>query len=117
MQALGVVGKTSGNYLVEQAILRVQESVRLGTSVSQPLSNERVFPAMVSEMIAVGEDAGSLEVMLGQIADFYDSEIEATTLQLTALIEPMMIAFIGLIIGSLIITLYLPLFTIFNVIR
>ncbi len=117
MQALGVVGKTSGNYLVEQAILRVQESVRLGTSVSQPLSNERVFPTMVAEMIAVGEDAGSLEVMLGQIADFYDSEIEATTLQLTALIEPLMIAFIGLIIGSLIITLYLPLFTIFNVIR
>jgi type IV pilus assembly protein PilC len=117
LQALGVVGKTSGNYVVEQAILRVQESVRLGTTVSQPLSSERVFPNMVSEMISVGEDSGSLEAMLTQVADFYDSEIEATTLQLTALIEPMMIAFIGAIIGSMIITLYLPLFTIFNVIR
>ncbi len=117
LQALGVVGKTSGNFVVEQAIRRVQESVRLGTTVSQPMSNERVFPSMVSEMISVGEDSGSLEVMLTQLADFYDSEIEATTLQLTALIEPMMIAFIGAIIGSMIITLYLPLFTIFNVIR
>ena len=117
LPALGVVGKTAGNYVVEQAIVRVQESVRLGTTVSQPLASEAVFPSIVSEMIAVGEGSGSLEVMLTQLADFYDSEIEATTQQLTALIEPLMIAVIGVIIGAMIITLYLPLFTIFNVIR
>ncbi len=117
MQALGVIGKTAGNWVVEQAIARVQESVRLGTTVAQPMSTEKVFPIMVTQMIAVGEDAGSLEIMLSKVADFYDQEIEATTAQLTALIEPLLIAFVGVIIGGMIVTLYLPIFTIFNEIR
>jgi type IV pilus assembly protein PilC len=117
MQALGVVAKTSGNYVIEQAVLRVQDSVRLGTTVSQPMASEKIFPVMATQMIAVGEDAGSLEVMLAKVADFYDQEVEATTTQLTALIEPLMIGFIGVIIGGMIITLYLPIFTIFSVIR
>jgi type IV pilus assembly protein PilC len=117
LHALGVVGRTSGNWVVEQAVVRVQESVRLGATVAAPLSQEKVFPPMVTQMVAVGEDAGSLEVMLSKVADFYDQEIDATTSQLTSLIEPVMIAFIGVIIGGMIITLYLPIFTIFNEIR
>ncbi|WP_138315768.1 type II secretion system F family protein [Rhodoluna limnophila] len=117
MQALGVVASTAGNWQVEGSLARVQESVRLGTTVSQPMASEKMFPPMVTQMISVGEDAGSLEVMLGKIADFYDQEIHATTTQLTALIEPLMIAFIGIVIGGMIVTLYLPIFTIFNVIR
>jgi type IV pilus assembly protein PilC len=117
MQALGVIGQTAGNWQVEQAVARVQESVRLGTTVSQPMAAEKVFPVMVTQMVSVGEDAGSLETMLSKIADFYDQEIEATTTQLTALIEPLMIAFIGVIIGAMLISLYLPIFTIFTVIH
>jgi len=117
LQALGVIGKTSGNWVVEHALVHVQESVRLGTPVAVPMAQEPVFPAMVTQMIAVGEDAGSLEIMLSKVADFYDQEIEATTTQLTALIEPVMIAFIGVIIGGMIITLYLPIFTIFTIVK
>ena len=117
MQSLAVVGQTSGNLSVEKAVSRIQESVRLGTTVSRPMTLEPLFPTMVTNMISVGENAGSLESMLSKIADFYDADIEATTAQLTALIEPLMIAFIGLIIGGMIITLYLPIFTIFSVIR
>ena len=117
LQALGVIGQTAGNWQVEQAVVRVQESVRLGTTVSQPMAAEKVFPVMVTQMVAVGEDAGSLESMLAKVADFYDQEIEATTTQLTALIEPLMIALIGVIIGAMLISLYLPIFTIFTVIH
>lgn len=114
LQALGVVQRTSGNWVIEQAVMRVQESVRLGATVAAPLSMEKVFPSMVTQMVSVGEDAGSLEVMLSKVADFYDQEIDATTSQLTSLIEPVMIAFVGVVIGGMIITLYLPIFTIFN---
>jgi len=117
MQALGVVGQTAGNYTIEKAIERVQESVRLGTTVAQPMASEGIFPLMVTQMISVGEDAGSLEIMLTKLADFYDQEIETTTSQLTSLIEPVMIGFVGVLIGGMIITLYLPIFNIFNVIH
>lgn len=117
MQALGVVGKTAGNYSIEKAIERVQESVRLGTTVAQPMASEGIFPVMVTQMISVGEDAGSLEILLTKLADFYDQEIENTTSQLTSLIEPVMIGIVGALIGGMIITLYLPIFSIFNVIH
>jgi type IV pilus assembly protein PilC len=76
-----------------------------------------VFPAMVTQMIAVGEDSGSLEQMLSKIADFYDDEVQSTTEQLTALIEPLMIAFLGVVVGGMIVALYLPIFNIFNLIK
>jgi type IV pilus assembly protein PilC len=117
LQSLGIVGQTSGNYVVEQALVKVQESVRQGKSLAAPLMNEKVFPPMVTQMIAVGEDSGSLEVMLDKIADFYEDEVEATTEQLTSLIEPLMIAFIGVVIGGMIIALYLPVFSIFENIK
>jgi len=114
LQALSIVGETSGSYVIEQAIKKVQESVRQGKSVSGPLALESVFPSMVVQMIAVGEDSGSMEVMLDKIAEFYEAEVESTTKALTSLIEPLMIAFIGIIIGSMIVALYLPVFSIFD---
>ena len=114
LQALGIVGETSGNWVIVQALHKVQDSVRAGRSVSAPLAEEAVFPAMVTQMIAVGEDSGSMEKMLGKIAEFYEEEVQATTESLTSLIEPLMIAVIGIVIGGMIVALYMPIFTIFN---
>ena len=91
--------------------------MRSGQSIAGPLLREAVFPPMVTQMIAVGEDAGALETMLDKIADFYDAEVEATTEQLTALIEPLMIVVLGVLIGGMIIALYMPVFTIFEQIK
>jgi type IV pilus assembly protein PilC len=114
LQALGIVGETSGNWVIIQALQKVQDSVRAGRSVSGPLSEEAIFPPMVVQMIAVGEDSGSMEQMLGKIAEFYDEEVQSTTESLTSLIEPLMIAVIGIVIGGMIVALYMPIFTIFN---
>ena len=114
LQSLGIVGSTSGNWVIEQALLTVQESVRAGSNITDPLEKTGAFPAMVTQMIAVGEDSGSLEQMLDKIADFYDDEVQTTTEQLTSLIEPLMIGVIGVIIGGMIIALYMPIFTIYN---
>lgn len=114
LQSLGIVGSTSGNWVIEQALLTVQESVRAGSNIADPLEKTGAFPAMVTQMIAVGEDSGSLEQMLDKIADFYDDEVQTTTEQLTSLIEPLMIGVIGVIIGGMIIALYMPIFTIYN---
>lgn len=114
LQSLGIVGDTSGNWVIEQALHRVQDSVRNGRSIAEPLMAEPVFPSMVTQMIAVGEDSGSLEQMLNKIADFYEAEVQSTTEQLTSLIEPLMIGVIGIIIGAMIIALYMPIFTIYN---
>jgi len=117
LQSLSIVGETAGNYVIEQALVKVGESVRSGKTIAAPLADEPVFPSMVTQMIAVGEDSGSLEVMLEKIADFYDEEVEATAEQLTALIEPLMIGVIGVVIGGMIVALYLPIFTIFEQIK
>ena len=117
LQGLNIVGETSGNYVMEVALKNVSDSVRQGKSIAAPLANETVFPPMVTQMIAVGEDSGSLEQMLSKIADFYDAEVQSTTEQLTALIEPLMIAFLGVVVGGMIVCLYLPIFNIFNLIK
>jgi len=117
MQALGIVGETSGNFVVEKALKKVQESVRQGKSVAGPLAEEPVFPNMVVQMIAVGEDSGSLEIMLDKVGDFYEAEVEATTKALTSLIEPLMIAIIGIVVGGMVVALYLPTFSIYDQIQ
>jgi type IV pilus assembly protein PilC len=117
LQSLKIVGETSGNYVIEQALVKVAESVRQGKSISAPLAQETIFPSMVVQMISVGEDSGSLETMLRKVADFYDEEVESTAEQLTALIEPLMIAVIGAVIGGMIVALYLPIFSIFEQIK
>ena len=93
LQSLGIVGETSGNWQIEKALKNVADGVRGGQSIAAPLMRESVFPPMVTQMVAVGEDAGALQQMLEKIADFYDEEVQSTTEQLTALIEPLMIAF------------------------
>ncbi|HKG52508.1 MAG TPA: type II secretion system F family protein [Actinomycetales bacterium] len=117
LQALEIVGETSGNMVLVNAARDIQGSVRQGESVSQPLTQHSVFPPMVVQMLAVGEDTGAMDTMLHKISDFYDQEVEATTEALTSLIEPLMIAVLGSMIGSMIIALYMPIFTVFNAIK
>ena len=117
LQALDIVADTTGNLVVTNAVRDVQESVRNGESLTQPLERHSVFPPMVVQMLAVGEDTGALDTMLHKISDFYDEEVEATTESLTALIEPLMIAFMGGLVGSMIIALYMPIFKVFDLIK
>ncbi|MDY1005289.1 type II secretion system F family protein [Curtobacterium sp. CFBP9011] len=117
LQALQIAGEVSNNHVVDKALGRIAESVRKGESIAAPLEKETVFPAMVSQMIAVGEDAGSLEVMLEKIAEFYDNEVETTTDALTSLIEPLLIAFLGVVVGGMIVALYLPIFQITSLVK
>jgi type IV pilus assembly protein PilC len=117
LQALDIVGETSGNMVLVKASRDVQASVRQGQSLSQPLTQHSVFPPMVVQMLAVGEDTGAMDTMLHKISDFYDQEVEATTEALTSLIEPLMIAVLGGIIGSMIIALYMPIFKVFDLIQ
>ena len=109
--------RTAGNVVIERASQAIMDSVRRGESLAAPLTEHSVFPPMVVQMIAVGEDTGALDNMLHKISDFYDQEVEATTEALTALIEPLMIAFMGAVIGSMIVALYMPIFSIFNLIQ
>jgi len=117
LQALRIVGEVSNNFVVKRALDNVAEAVRKGESIAVPLAAQSVFPAMVTQMVAVGEDAGSLEIMLEKIAVFYDAEVEATTDALTSLIEPLLIAFLGVVVGGMIIALYMPIFQISNVVQ
>ena len=112
MQSLQIVGETSGNYVIEKALVKVQDSVRQGKSIAGPLAEESVFPPMVVQMVAVGEDSGALQQMLDKIADFYDQEVKTMTDSLTSLIEPLLIAFLGIVVGGMIVALYLPVFNI-----
>jgi type IV pilus assembly protein PilC len=117
LQSLDIVADTSGNVVVAHAVRDIQESVRNGESLTEPLSHHAVFPPMVVQMLSVGEDTGALDTMLHKISDFYDQEVESTTDQLTALIEPIMIAILGGLVGSMIIALYMPIFKIFDLIK
>jgi type IV pilus assembly protein PilC len=117
LQALDIVSDTSGNEVIGRAAQDVKESVRSGESMSEPLARHDVFPPMVVQMIAVGEDTGALDSMLDKISDFYDQEVESTTESLTALIEPLMIAGLGGIVGGMVIALYLPMFKIYDLIQ
>jgi type IV pilus assembly protein PilC len=114
LQALDIVAETTGNWTITAAVKDIQESVRQGESLTQPLSQHDVFPPMVVQMMAVGEDTGALDTMLAKIAEFYDQEVEATTESLTALIEPIMIAVLGGLVGAMIVCLYLPIFDVYN---
>jgi type IV pilus assembly protein PilC len=116
LQSLDIVADTTGNVVVGRVVRDVQDSVRTGEALTAPLSKHPVIPAMVVQMMTVGEETGALDTMLHKISEFYDQEVEATTESLTALIEPLMIAFLGGIIGSMIVALYMPIFKIFTLI-
>ena len=116
LQSLDIVADTTGNIVVGRVVRDVQDSVRTGEALTAPLSKHPVIPSMVVQMMTVGEETGALDTMLHKISEFYDQEVEATTESLTALIEPLMIAFLGGVIGSMIVALYMPIFKIFTLI-
>lgn len=111
LQSLEITAKTAGNVIIENAILEVRSGVERGENFVDPLKETDVFPEMVSQMIGVGEQTGAMDAMLGKIADFYEDEVDAAIADLLAMIEPMLIAFLGITIGSIVISMYLPLFT------
>jgi type IV pilus assembly protein PilC len=109
LAALEIVGKTSGNRVVENAIENVRTNVKEGESIAAPLVKSGVFPPMVTRMISVGEQTGELEKMLSKVSDFYDEQVDAAISGLTSLIEPVIIAFLGVIVGGIVISLFLPI--------
>ena len=111
LQSLDITAKTAGNVIVEDAILKVRAGVERGENFVDPLKATDVFPHMVGQMIGVGEQTGALDAMLGKIADFYEEEVDAAIADLLAMIEPVLIAFLGVTIGSIVISMYLPLFS------
>jgi type IV pilus assembly protein PilC len=117
LQSLEIVGETAGNIVLRDAAVSVQESVRRGESLAGPLAQHSVFPPMVVQMLSVGEDTGAIDTMLAKVSDFYDAEVEATTEALTSLIEPLMIAVLGTLIGGMIVALYMPIFNVFDLIK
>lgn len=117
LQALQITSEATGNAVVGAAALDVMSSVREGETIAGPLRNHKVFPPMVVQMISVGEDTGQVDNMLDKIADFYDQEVESTTESLTALLEPLMIAVLGGVVGAMVVSLYLPMFKIFDLIK
>jgi type IV pilus assembly protein PilC len=117
LQALEITADTVNSGPISHAVRDVQNSVREGESINGPLSSHDVFPPMVVQMIAVGEETGNVDGMLGKVADFYDMEIESTTESLTAMMEPLLIGVIGGIVGGMVIALYMPMFAIFEMIE
>lgn len=111
LQSLEITAKTAGNVVIEDAILKVRAGVERGENFVDPLKETDVFPHMVSQMVGVGEQTGAMDAMLGKIADFYEDEVDTAIADLLALIEPVLIAFLGVTIGSIVISMYLPLFT------
>lgn len=116
MQALEVTSKASGNKVVEEALANVRESIREGESISTPMDESGLFPPMVTQMIAVGEETGNLDAMLDKIAEFYDMEVEATLDALTSLLEPLLMVVIGAMVGFIVIAMFMPMFQLINVI-
>ena len=117
LEALDIVAETAGNETVAIALRDTQSAVKRGDTLARPLAQHEVFPAMVTQMIAVGEETGALDEMLDKIADFYDQEVTATVDALTSLIEPLMIVVMGTIVGGMVISLYLPMFNIIKLIK
>jgi type IV pilus assembly protein PilC len=110
LDALQIVAKTAGNVTIEKAVYSVRSGIAEGRTMSEPLAESGVFPSMVCQMISVGESTGALDDMLGKIADFYDEEVDQAVDNMTALIEPFMLVFLGVVIGGLVIAMYLPIF-------
>jgi type IV pilus assembly protein PilC len=117
LSALEIVGATSGNEVVARAVKKVRSAIKEGETIAKPLSEAPVFPSMLVQMIAVGEETGALDSMLNKIADFYDEEVSAAVDGLTSLIEPLMMATMGLIVGGIVIALYMPMFSIITLVK
>lgn len=117
LQAIEITGRTAGNSVVERAMAEVTASVKAGGTIAAPLREAPVFPAMVCQMVGVGEETGALDTMLSKIADFYEDEVAAAIKGLTSLLEPLMIIFVGAMVGFIVISMYMPLFKVYDAIR
>jgi type IV pilus assembly protein PilC len=117
LQAIEIAGETAGNSVVARAMDDVYDSVKRGGTIAQPIGEHEIFPPMVEHMISVGEESGQLETMLTKIAEFYETEVDAKIKSLTALIEPLMIIFVGGVVGFIVISMYLPIFSLYDKIR
>jgi type IV pilus assembly protein PilC len=117
LQALDIIGKTAGNVVVEKAMADVVTNVKSGGTIAAPLKNSPVFPAMVVHMVGVGEETGALDTMLSKIADFYEDQVNAAVKALTSIIEPIMIVFVGAIVGFIVIAMYMPMFQVYDQIK
>jgi len=111
LEGLDITARTSGNAVVERALFQVRKSLEEGKSLTEPLKDSEVFPGMVTQMIAVGEQTGAMDAMLQKIADFYEDEVDSAVKDLLTALEPIMIVFLGLVVGGVVISMYLPLFT------
>ena len=117
LQAIEITGKTSGNTVIEHAMDEVQSNIKSGESISRPLQRISIFPPMVTQMISIGEETGALDTMLHKIADFYEDEVDAAVKSLTSIIEPVMMIFVGGIVGVVVISMYLPIFNMFKLVQ
>jgi len=117
IKSLEITGQTAGNWVVEEALAGVREKVHQGVPIAQPLVESPVFPPMVSQMVKIGEETGELEKMLGKIADFYEDEVDAAIQSLTSIIEPLMMILVGMMVGVIIISMYLPMFKLLSLVK
>ena len=117
IKSLEITGTTAGNWVVEEALRDVREKVHAGVPIAQPLIEHPVFPPMVGQMVKVGEETGELDAMLGKVADFYEEEVDASIASLTSIVEPIMIIVVGLIVGTIILSMYLPMFKLLTLIK
>lgn len=115
--ALDIVGETAGNRVISQAIARVRTSVKEGETIAKPLESSKVFPPMVTQMIAVGEETGALDIMLKKVSDFYDNEVEVAVESLTSMIEPILIIVMGVTVAGILLSLYLPMFKLVTLVK
>jgi type IV pilus assembly protein PilC len=116
LESMDIVAKSAGNKVIEEAIVKARMSISEGKTIADPIAEAKVFPVMVTQMVAVGEATGALDTMLNKIADFYDEEVDAAVDALTALLEPMLMIFLGVVIGGLVIAMYLPIFKLAGVV-
>jgi type IV pilus assembly protein PilC len=117
IKALEITGQTAGNWVIEDALAGVRQKVHEGIPIAQPLVENAVFPAMVSQMVKIGEETGELEKMLSKIADFYEDEVDAAIASLTSIVEPVMMIGVGIVVGIVIISMYLPMFKMMTLVK
>jgi len=115
LDALDITGRTAGNKVVQDAIMQTRSSIEAGRTIAEPLKETKVFPPMVTQMISVGEQTGALDTMLAKIADFYDDEVDDAVAGLLTLLEPILISFLGVMIGGIVIAMYMPIFTLISI--
>jgi type IV pilus assembly protein PilC len=114
LESLEITARTSGNAVLEEAILKVRQDVEEGKSLAEPLARTEQFPPMVCQMVGVGEQTGAMDTMLSKIADFYEDEVDAAVEGMMSLMEPVMIAFLGVVIGIIVVAMYLPMFSLIS---